>query len=143
MNTLKAYQLAAKLHTGQTDQAGRPYIEHLTRVFLRVQAAGGSEMQQIAALLHDAIEDKKASAEQLTWLGVPDEALHLIKTLTKPRSQSYSEYLCVVKSVPKALFVKLEDVNDNRDPERLAALPEIVANRLRQKYEHAAQYLTL
>ena len=37
MQVLDAYQLAARLHTGQTDKAGRPYIEHLTRVMLRVQ----------------------------------------------------------------------------------------------------------
>jgi (p)ppGpp synthase/HD superfamily hydrolase len=78
MNTLEAYQLASKLHTGQVDQSGRPYIEHLTRVFLRVQAAGGDQDQQIAALLHDAIEDGKTSAAQLTWLGVPSDALDLI-----------------------------------------------------------------
>ena len=41
MEALEAYQLAAQLHTGQVDKAGRPYIEHLTRVFLRVQASGG------------------------------------------------------------------------------------------------------
>lgn len=141
MDTLKAYQLAATLHTGQVDKAGRPYIEHLSRVFLRVQAAGGDVMQQIAALLHDSIEDGKVSASQLSWLGVPDEALYLIQTLTKSKSQTYSDYLASVKLEPKALLVKQEDVEDNRDPVRLAALPDAVALRLRQKYDQAAQVL--
>lgn len=142
MDALKAYQLAAKLHTGQTDKAGRPYIEHLSRVFLRVQAAGGDVMQQIAALLHDSIEDGKASAAQLSLLGVPDEALQLIQTLTKPKSQRYSDYLSNVKSVPGALLVKQADLADNSDPERLAALPEVMARRLRVKYADAAIFLS-
>lgn len=35
MEALEAYQLAAQLHTGQVDKAGRPYIEHLTRLVLQ------------------------------------------------------------------------------------------------------------
>lgn len=142
MDTLKAYQLAAKLHTGQVDKAGRPYIEHLSRVFLRVQAAGGDVVQQIAALLHDSIEDGKASAAQLSCDGVPDEALQLICTLTKPKNKSYSEYLSSVKLSPRALLVKQADLADNCDPERLAALPEMEAQRLRTKYAEAAIFLT-
>lgn len=142
MDTLKAFQLAAKLHTGQMDKAGRPYIEHLSRVFLRVQAAGGDVMQQIAALLHDSIEDGKASAEQLSCHGVPYEALQLIRTLTKQENQSYSDYLSNVKLSPRALLVKMADLADNSDPERLAALPEVVAQRLRVKYTKAASDLS-
>lgn len=142
MDTLKAFQLAAKLHTGQMDKAGRPYIEHLCRVFLRVQAAGGDVMQQIAALLHDSIEDGKASASQLSCHGVPDEVLQLILTLTKQENQSYSEYLSNVKLSPRALLVKLADLADNSDPERLAVLPEVVAQRLRVKYTKAASDLS-
>lgn len=141
MDALKAFQLAAKLHWGQVDKAGCPYIEHLTRVFLRVQAGGGDVMQQIAALLHDSIEDGKATAEQLILLGVPEQALGLISVLTKPKGQDYADYLAHVKSVPRALLVKLADLEDNSDPERLAALPDAVAQRLLLKYEQAAQYL--
>lgn len=141
MDALGAYQLAARLHTGQLDKAGRPYIEHLTRVMLRVQAAGGDLFQQIASLLHDSIEDGKASAEQLAWLGVPDAALALIVVLTKRRGQGYEDYLAGVKINQKALVVKIADLEDNGDPERLSVLPETVAQRLRQKYGQAMQLL--
>lgn len=43
LNILQGYQLAASLHSGQKDKSGRPYIEHLSRVFLRVVEAGGTE----------------------------------------------------------------------------------------------------
>lgn len=72
MAALEAYDLAAQLHTGHVDKVGRPYIEHLTRVFLRVQAAGGVLSQQIAALLHYALEYGHATADELVRIaGVP------------------------------------------------------------------------
>ena len=37
--------------------------------------------------------------------------------------------------------MKLADLDDNSDPARLAALPEAVAQRLRQKYGNAKQFL--
>ena len=141
MELLDVYQLACRLHTGQVDKAGRPYIEHLTRVLLRVQAAGGDLIQQIASLLYDAIEDGKVSAEQLLWLGVQKEAVELVLVLTKGKRQSYEEYLTGVKICQRAHLVKLGDLDDNSDSARLAVLPEALAQRLRQKYESARQYL--
>ena len=141
MKVLDAYQLAARLHTGQTDKAGRPYIEHLTRVMLRVQEAGGDVHQQIAALLHDAIEDGKASADQLQWLGVPVEALESVLLLSRNKDQPYEDYLDAIKADSRALMVKACDLQDNANPARLAALPESVAQRLRDKYSKAAQVL--
>lgn len=142
MELLEVYQLACRLHTGQVDKADRPYIEHLTRVLLRVQSAGGGRIQQIASLLHDAIEDGKVSAEQLLWLGVPTEAVELVVVLTKRKGQSYEDYLAGVKHHQRAHVVKLADLDDNSDPARLAALPEAVAQRLRQKYGNAKQFLS-
>ncbi len=141
MELLDVYQLACRLHTGQVDKAGRPYIEHLTRVLLRVQAANGDLIQQIASLLHDAIEDGKVSAEQLLWLGVPTDAIELVVKLTKRKGQSYEDYLADVKRCPRALVVKLADLGDNSDPARLASLPEALAHRLREKYGKAKQLL--
>ena len=141
MELLEVYQLACRLHSGQVDKAGRPYIEHLTRVYLRVLAAGGDRFQLMAALLHDSIEDGKVSEAQLLWLGVPAAAVTLVVVLTKLKSQRYEVYLGLVKRNPAALLVKLEDVNDNKDPERLAELPAAEAGRLRTKYQRAWDFL--
>ena len=141
MELLDVYQLACRLHTGQVDKAGRPYIEHLTRVLLRVQAAGGDLFQQMAALLHDVIEDRKASAEQLLWLGVPAEVVEMVKVLSKDVNQGYEEYLTVVKCHPRVLPVKQGDLDDKSDPVRLAALPEALAKRLKKKYDGAKLFL--
>ena len=56
MKTLDAYKLTATVHACQVDKAGRPYIENLSSVFVRGLEKGGDRGQQVAALLHDAIE---------------------------------------------------------------------------------------
>ncbi len=141
MNILAAYQLAAGLHAGQVDKAGRPYIEHLSRVFLRVLEAGGDRYQQIAALLHDAIEDGKATADQLLEAGVPKEAVDLVVVLSRKPGQDYNAYVLLVKGYHRAVLVKASDLADNMDAGRLALLPMEVATRLDSKYRGALDLL--
>ncbi|WP_047350949.1 HD domain-containing protein [Diaphorobacter sp. J5-51] len=140
---LSAYQLASRLHEGQTDKAGRPYIEHLTRVFLRVQAAGGDATQLIAALLHDCIEDGRATVDGLRSDGVPQEAIVLIVALTRQAGQSYPDYLAGVLAVQGARLIKMADVEDNSDEARLSLLSEKDAERLRKKYAEAFRALDI
>ena len=137
MDILRAYKIACQLHAGQTDKAGRPYIEHLTRVLLRVQMDGGDRFQQIAALLHDAIEDEKTTAEELLALGVPSEAVVLVQALTKREEQSYEDYLRGLIGRYRVVTVKMADLDDNSDPERLELLPERQRMRLQAKYAQA------
>ena len=141
MNLLSAFQLAAVLHAGQVDKAGRPYIEHLTRVFLRVIAAGGDRHQQIAALLHDAIEDGKATQDDLRLAGVPEASIELILLLTRAAQQTYENYIRGIKQHPRAALIKREDLADNSDPARLALLPPEVASRLVTRYSRAVAIL--
>lgn len=67
-----AWSIAKWLHCrqyrkGAHPQTGRrrPYTQHVLQVFLLVRAAGGSENEQIAALLHDSVEDAAIS-----WPGI-------------------------------------------------------------------------
>src|SRR5438309_10712052 len=54
---------AAELHREQTRKgSGVPYIAHLLSVSSRVLVAGGSEIQAIGGLLHDAAEDQGGKA---------------------------------------------------------------------------------
>lgn len=137
MDILRAYKIACQLHAGQTDKAGRPYIEHLTRVLLRVQMDGGDRFQQIAALLHDSIEDEKTTADELLALGVPSEAVVLVQALTKRDEQSYEDYLRGLIGRYRVVTVKMADLDDNSDPERLELLPERQRMRLQAKYAQA------
>ena len=141
MDILRAYKIACQLHAGQTDKAGRPYIEHLTRVLLRVQMDGGDRFQQIAALLHDSIEDEKTTADELLALGVPSEAVVLVQALTKREEQSYEDYLRGLIGRYRVVTVKMADLDDNSDPERLELLPERQRMRLQAKYAQACDIL--
>lgn len=141
MEILEAYQLASRLHTGQLDKAGRPYIEHLSRVFLRVMHAGGDRDQQIAALLHDAIEDDRASESELLVAGVPPGAVLIVLILTRQVGQNYMLYLAGVKADPRAVLVKMADLDDNMDPDRLCELEKSVAERLSKKYQRAVEFM--
>lgn len=140
MEVLQAYQLAVQLHADQLDQAGQPYIHHLTRVFLRVQAAGGDRHQQIASLLHDAIEDGHASLLELERLGVAPDAVELVDILSRRDAETYMEYLARVKNSARAVLVKLADLADNTDPARLALLGEKGAS-LARRYAMAKAFL--
>lgn len=141
MTILDDYKLAARLHAGQVDKAGRPYIEHLSRVFLRVCDAGGTRDQQSAALLHDCLEDGKATVEDLERAGVTSEAIKLVLVLTKAKRTAYLDYIEIVKLNEKAVLIKRCDLEDNADPERLAELDAHTAARLRIKYESALSAL--
>ena len=128
MDILRAYKIACQLHAGQTDKAGRPYIEHLTRVLLRVQMDGGDRFQQIAALLHDSIEDEKTTAEELLALGVPSEAVVLVQALTKREEQSYEDYLRGLIGRYRVVTVKMADPGRQQRPRAPRAFARAAAH---------------
>jgi len=58
----KALKTAAKWHRDHArKQTTTPYITHLLTVSALVWEGGGNETEAIAALLHDAVEDRKAT----------------------------------------------------------------------------------
>lgn len=141
MRILDAYRLAAELHAGQVDKAGKPYIEHLTRVFLKVLAAGGDRHQQIAALLHDSIEDGRATSSSLAAAGVPANSIFLVLALTRQKGEPYMQYVRRVKQTDGAPLVKRSDLEDNSSPERLARLDPKTAHSLAKRYANALALL--
>src|ERR1700680_3496183 len=59
----EALVYASELHRTQVRKGTHvPYIAHLLSVSSRVLVAGGSEVQAIAGLLHDAAEDQGGQA---------------------------------------------------------------------------------
>lgn len=61
INLTKAYDYAARMHSGQTRKGdkGEPYINHVTDVAHRVSQSshGTDSVLIIAAILHDVVED--------------------------------------------------------------------------------------
>ena len=131
-----AARLAAELHAGQVDKAGKPYIDHLIRVVLILQRRfpDATDAEIEAAWLHDAIEDTAATAESLLAAGVSQEAVDIVTLLTKPDGAVYLEWIgeLVKTGNASAIRVKLADNEDNQAPARVAALPgaeQMVATR--------------
>jgi len=71
--------LIARAHAKQTDKAGKPYVEHLMRVYHRSKQKRASipdhlvspeEWEHVlhAALLHDILEDTPYTADDLSAL---------------------------------------------------------------------------
>ncbi len=61
---LEAFSLANEWHATQKRKATSiPYISHLMSVSALVMEYGGDEVQAVAALLHDAVEDADSTEE--------------------------------------------------------------------------------
>jgi (p)ppGpp synthase/HD superfamily hydrolase len=121
MATLEsAIQLAAKAHAGQQDKAGKPYILHPIRVMLSVSTTE----EQIAAILHDTVEDTSVTFEQLSEAGFSAEIISAVRALTKLDGESRVEAARRAVKHPIARQVKLADVKDNLDISRIPHLTD-------------------
>jgi len=128
---------AADLHRSQRDKAGEPYILHPLRVALPVR----SDRERLAAVLHDVVEDTGVTLDGLRERGLDEGVVAAIETLTKREGEGYPAFIERVAQNPIARAVKLADLADNLDPDRLAALPAELQQRLRAKYEPARKRL--
>ncbi len=138
-----ARDMATTAHRGQTDKAGAEYIGHPRRVAAAVSSHARSEwlpQAQAAAWLHDVLEDTAVTAEQLT-ARFPAEVVQAVRALTRRPGQNQEAYYAAVRANPIARAVKHADLDDNTDPERVAALDAPTRERLRVKYAHAREQL--
>lgn len=125
----RAIAIAAAVHAGQTDKGGAPYILHPLRVMLRLS----HPMAQIAAVLHDAVEDGEGwTFDRLAEEGFSPEVIDAVRAVTKradeesPQDAGANEkarlYLSFVQRAarhPVGRRVKEADLEDNLDTARL------------------------
>ena len=142
----RARHLAIVAHTGHfNDKNGEAYILHPTRVAGHAEqiasAAGLAEadfyLVVAAAWLHDTIEDTPVTASMLLALGFPARLVELVVLLTFTDDMSREDYYAALAADPLARLVKLADLADNTDPDRLAALDAFAQWRLCRKYAKA------
>ncbi|AMJ42286.1 hypothetical protein [Anaerotignum propionicum] len=114
----KAMILAATAHMGQLDKGGNPYILHPVRVMLRCN----SLTEKTVAMLHDTLEDSNLTADDLLKEGFPREVVDAVVCLTRKIGQDYMEHIKEVAKNPLATTVKLSDLADNMDLNRLPGL---------------------
>lgn len=110
--------IAAKAHMGQLDKGGNPYILHPIRVMLGCN----TKEQKIVAILHDTLEDSDLTADDLIKEGFPKNIVDAVVCLTRDKDQDYMEHIHQVAKNPLATAVKLSDLADNMDLNRLPGL---------------------
>jgi len=145
--------IAARLHAGQTDWGGKPYLGHLIAV-RDLLGADATEVERKAAILHDTIEDVRVPdgspmgrpmvADDLRALGFRDEIVEIVVLLSRPPEpegwwrgmpravaladgeRRYFEKIAAIVASGNlsAMRVKLADNTHNGDPARDLALSD-------------------
>lgn len=133
-----ALACAILAHGRKTDKEGEPYILHPIRVATKLN----NREAKIVAILHDVVEDSSFTLTDLHEIGFSSSTIYAVEALTRKKGQIYSKYLIQVASNPLAKEVKLADIEDNMNPERLSHLDYITRKRLLKKYTSAINYLS-
>ncbi len=137
MTLEKAIEIALSAHKNQIGKDGKPYILHPLRVMLQMD----TEVEQIAAVLHDVLEDSGMNSFSLAERGASQEILTVLDYLTHRENESYAEFILRVMQNPAAKKIKLATLRDNMDLRRLPEVTEEDFARYR-KYEKAYKLLT-
>lgn len=127
-----AIQLALTAHAGQTQPNGQPYILHPLAVMHRVR----TEHEQMAAVLHDVVEDTPITLDDLRERGYPAAVVAAVDALTRREGEDYAAFIARAKAHPIARAVKLADIDHNLDVRRLTAVSADDAARL-ERYRAA------
>ena len=127
-----AESIAADAHSGvyRRDRV-TPYITHVADVVRRV---AGDPAAEAVAWLHDVLEDEpRWTPRRLAIFGIPPALIKVVEILTKPKAQSYPDYIKVVGAHPLATKVKIADILSN--------LSDDPTERQLRKYVKALDYL--
>jgi (p)ppGpp synthase/HD superfamily hydrolase len=133
---LLAMNIAKKAHAGVKDKGGDDYIWHPARVAARLT----TKDEKIVAWLHDVIEDTTITAEDLSQYFSP-KIVQAILLLTRTKEVDKLDYYLAIKKNPLALKVKLADIADNTDLERMKKLPVKLQLYYTKKYQQALEVL--
>jgi len=135
----RAIAIAAEAHTDQKDKTGISYILHPIRLMIQMD----SEEAMIAAVLHDVVEDSVWTLDDLRREGFSDEVLNAVDCLThrEGEGEDYWDYIKRAGSDPIAIKVKLADLLDNLNPNRLDKVTEEDEKRF-ERYRKAQKMLS-
>ena len=106
-----AIRLAAKVHRGQTDRFGKPYILHVMRVMMR----GHDLEEQILGALHDVLERSELTVEDIAKKGFTPRVIKALQHITRDPQETYEQYIDRVVQDNLAIRVKLHDLADKMD----------------------------
>lgn len=105
----KAYEFAKKAHEGHVRYSGEPYFIHPSAVAKHLAELGLDAPTVAAALMHDAIEDAKATSEEVEREFGP-EVLFLVEGVTKLGKHKYQGGERHAESLRRLLVATAADV---------------------------------
>ena len=132
-----AISLAVRAHAGQKDRYGQPYILHVIRVVARLF----DPPAQMAAALHDVVEDTAVTLDELRLMGYSEAVLAAVECVTRRNNETYEQFIERIAPNPLAVRVKLADVEDNMDLRRGGVLRAEDLERV-ARYQRAWKRLT-
>jgi (p)ppGpp synthase/HD superfamily hydrolase len=117
-----AHAFVRIVHEGHADHIGRPLVEHLDAVRLRVEQMGGAEVDQVAALLHHVVTEGAVPVTELTGLGLPARAIAIVDALTRRPAETETEQLERVMGTAGAVRVLRADLAHQLHPDQTACV---------------------
>lgn len=119
----KAYVFAAAGHAGQTRLSGEPYLSHPLAVAYRLAEMGFDEATVAAGLLHDTVEDTKATIEEIDEQfgeevadivdGVTKISLIPFESKEEAQAENIRKMILAMSHDIRVLMVKLADRTHN------------------------------
>ena len=106
-----AIRLAAKVHKGQLDRFGKPYVLHVMRVMMR----GHDLEEQVLGALHDILERSALTLADIEKKDYPPRIVKALDHITRRNDEDYEGYIERVMQDGLAMRVKLHDLADKMD----------------------------
>lgn len=146
-NVEVAKELATRLHSGQVDKAGAPYIEHCARVadvveemMSRLASKQDRDLLLldcvIVAWMHDTVEDTEMDLAGLERLGFSYQVVSGVDACTRREKETYSEFVERASEHVVGRWVKLADIVDhlNKREDDTFVQSKYMADRYRKAY---------
>tara|TARA_B100000575_G_scaffold222409_1_gene182815 strand:+ start:53 stop:478 length:426 start_codon:yes stop_codon:yes gene_type:complete len=105
----KALTIASEAHQGQSSINGEPYILHPLRLLIKSK----NNEERIIAVLHDVIEKSNIRLSDLKNRGFDQNIISSIDSLSRRKSESYSDYIVRIMQNRISIKIKLLDLADN------------------------------
>ena len=128
----KALEIVTTLFERNLDKGGMPYILHLIYVYRHVS----TEREKVVGLLHDTLEDKDVTREDLLDVGFKEYIVDDVVNLTRVKPIEYNEYInnLIKNGSVEALHVKLADLEHNMDITRIKNPSVKEVERVKYRY---------
>lgn len=137
-NLQRAIEIAVEAHAGQTSRDGLPYVLHPLRIMLQMR----NDTERTVAVLHDVVEDNPEwPLARLAAEGFDDAVVQAVDGLSRRDGESYEAFVRRAAQNPLARTIKLADLRDNMNIERLPVLGARDCERL-ERCHKALVYLT-